>query len=108
MPDSRKAERAFNKKMQRRITYRVDVITSSGTYAEYTSSNGVDKAFAESLAAYLKTRGQGGRLVRLPSGKIVETWPLTGTLASPTEYQDLAQAYRDAHPNPVVLEENTL
>lgn len=56
------------------ITYRVDVLTTIGTWACYTALKGTDKAMADSLANGLKRQGAAGRMVELPSGVVLEEW----------------------------------
>jgi hypothetical protein len=58
-------------------SYRVDVLTSIGTYTEYTSKKGVGLAMATSLADGLKRQKNGGRIVELPSGIIKDEWDTT-------------------------------
>jgi hypothetical protein len=60
-----------------RVTYRVDVLTTSGTYTPYTSKRGVSLPFATSLADGLKRQKNGGRVVQLPSGKLIDEWATT-------------------------------
>lgn len=60
-----------------RVTYRVDVLTSIGSYSEYTSKRGVGLPMATSLADGLKLQKNGGRIVELPSGRIIDEWETT-------------------------------
>jgi hypothetical protein len=41
-------------------------------YAEYTSRAGVDLGMATALFNYLKWRTAGGRIVELPSGRVLD------------------------------------
>ena len=61
-----------------RTTYRVDVLTTIGKYAEYTSKRGVGRPMANSLASGLKMNKTGGRIVELPSGVVVDEWDANG------------------------------
>lgn len=60
--------------------YRVDIkVNDTGLYTEYTSRKiPVTLEMAQSLAAHLKRgdgqRNTGGRIVEVPSGKVVESW----------------------------------
>jgi hypothetical protein len=60
------------------ITYRVDLIISTGSYAHYTSGKGTSLMMAQSLASGLKRQTTGGRIVELPSGKVLEAWDASG------------------------------
>lgn len=62
-----------------RVTYRVDVLTTIGTYTPYTSKAGVGLAFATSLADGLKRQKNGGRVVELPSGVVKDEWETTAS-----------------------------
>lgn len=63
------------------VTYRVDVLTTLGTYTTYTSKGGTSLPMATSLADGLKRQHNGGRVVELPSGVIKDEW---GTTVSST------------------------
>lgn len=66
-----------------RTTYRVDVLTTIGTYTPYTKKTGVDRlAFATSLADGLKRQKNGGRVVELPSGAVLDEWGTDVTVSS--------------------------
>ena len=66
-----------------RVTYRVDVLTTIGTYTPYTKRQGVDRlAFATSLAGGLKRQHNGGRVVELPSGAVLDEWGTDATVSS--------------------------
>jgi hypothetical protein len=62
-----------------RVTYRVDVLTTIGTYTPYTSKRGVGLPMATSLADGLKRQKNGGRIVELPSGKLIDEWATTSS-----------------------------
>jgi hypothetical protein len=61
------------------VTYRVDVLTTIGTYTTYTSERGVGLPMATSLANGLKRQQNGGRIVELPSGKVIDEWNTTAS-----------------------------
>lgn len=55
-------------------TYRVDLIISTGSYANYTSGKGTSLGMAQSLASGLKRQETGGRIIELPAGTVLEQW----------------------------------
>jgi hypothetical protein len=57
---------------QIRVSYRVDVMLPHNVYAEYTGRDGVDLWYATALFNYLKWRKAGGRIVELPSGRVID------------------------------------
>ena len=62
-----------------RIGYRVDVkSTLTGTWFPYTAKNTpLDRAIAESLAEHVKRGGSAGRLVEVPTEKVLDEWGST-------------------------------
>lgn len=58
------------------IGYRVDILMNeTQTYAEYTAlKKPVEREFADSLVRYLKRQSSPGRLVEIPSQKVIEEW----------------------------------
>jgi hypothetical protein len=55
--------------------YRVDIrlVDAGGVLAPY-SADRIDRDMAESLAAHLKRNNSAGRIVEVPSGKVIESW----------------------------------
>lgn len=57
------------------VSYRVDVkLALTGSFAEYTSARGTTLGMATSLALHLKRSGSAGRLVKMPSGEVLDEW----------------------------------
>ena len=84
------------KRKQPVTSYRVDLIISTGGYAAYTSPHGIDLPMAQSLASGLKRQSTGGRIVELPSGKVIDEWSFDTVQKSPNAVRDAVQALRDA------------
>jgi hypothetical protein len=65
------------KLISNRRAYRVDILTTIGIYAEYTTRKGVGLAFAKSLVDGLKRQGAPGRLVEVPTEIVMDEWDET-------------------------------
>lgn len=77
--------------------YRVDLLVAmTQTYAEYTAlKKPVTMDMAESYARGLKRQGQGGRIVAVPSGAVIEVWATqASSQANATPDNDIVQAWR--------------
>jgi len=86
----------MRKKEVKRTTYRVDLVISTGNYASYTSREGTDLGMAQSLATGLKRQSQGGRIVELPSGNVIDEWACGVAFESPNALRDAVKALREA------------
>jgi hypothetical protein len=66
----------MTRKTNRQAGFRVDLkLTTTGTYIEYTSLKiPITLEMAEALGRGLKRQGAAGRIVRIPSQEVVETW----------------------------------
>lgn len=66
------------------VTYRVDLVVSTGSYANYTSRKGTSLGMAEAYARGLKRQQTAGRIVQLPSETVVEAWDKDGNSVTPS------------------------
>jgi hypothetical protein len=50
-------------------------LATTGSYIEYTSLKvPVTREMAEALAGHLRRNKTGGRIIRIPSGEVVDEW----------------------------------
>lgn len=77
-------------------TYRVELVISTGSYFPYSGKEGIELSMATSLATGLKRQQSAGRVVELPSGKVVDEWDNRETKTSPSStVRDRVQALRE-------------